>query len=173
MIKLIKSNVFALIKREPIYFFTMTLIASIMYAFNSMLFSPDIQELCEQSFAMDILLLISSGIISFVNAWLIHYIMEYILKQRRKEFAIYMLIGKKKREIFSLYCKETCFQAFLSGSIGLVTGELMQQFLMDIFYHLFRIEYKIKIDFSLECVSFSFIFYVVCYIGALAIIRKN
>ena len=37
---LIRNNVLAFIKKEPVYFFTMTLIASIMFAFNSMLFSP-------------------------------------------------------------------------------------------------------------------------------------
>lgn len=173
MNKLIRKNVFAFVRREPIYFFTMTLIAAIMFAFNSMLFLSDIQELCEQSFAMDVLLLVSTCIIVFVNAWLIHYIMEYMLKQRSKEFAIYMLIGRRKKDIFYLFCKETCYQASISWFIGLIAGELIQQFLMDIFYHLFRIEYKIKVDFSLGCVVFSFIVYVTCYISALISIRKH
>lgn len=173
MNNLIRKNVLAFIKKEPIYFFTMTLIASIMFAFNAMLFSPDVQELCEQSFAMDILLLASTGMIVIVNAWLIHYIMEYILKQRSKEFAIYMSIGMKQKEIFSLYFKETCYQACVSWLFGMLGGLLVQQFLMDIFYHLFRIEYKISIDFDFGCVLFSFVFYMICYIGALLSIKKQ
>lgn len=173
MNNLVRKNVFAFIKKEPIYFFTMTLIAAIMFAFNSMLFLPDIQELCEQSFAMDILLLISTSIIVFVNAWLIHYIMEYVLKQRSKEFAIYMSIGRKKKEIFYLYCKETCYQACASWFAGLLLGILIQQFLLDIFYHLFRIEYIIKISVSLGSILVSFIFYIICYIAALISIRKH
>lgn len=172
MNSLIRKNVFAVTKKEPIYFFTMTLIAAIMFAFNSMLFLPDVQELCEQSFAMDILLFVSTCIIVFVNAWLIHYIMEYMLKQRSKEFAIYMLIGRRKKEIFTLFCKETCYQASISWLIGLVAGELLKQFLMDIFYHLFRIEYRIKIDFSFLCILFSLLIYFSCYICALLSIRK-
>lgn len=172
MCNLIRNNVLAFIKKEPVYFFTMTLIASIMFAFNSMLFSPDIKELCEQSYAMDILLLVSSGIIVFVNAWLVHYIMEYILKQRGREFAIYMSVGIKKKEIFWLYCKETCCQACFSWITGLFAGCLLQQFLMDIFYHLFRIEYKIKINISLRCILLSYIFYIICYIAALVSIRR-
>lgn len=169
---LIRNNVLEFIKKEPIYFFTMTLIASIMFAFNSMLFSPDVKGLCEQSYAMDILLLVSSGIIVFVNAWLIHYIMKYILKQRSREFAIYMSIGIKKKEIFWLYCKETCCQACFSWIAGLIAGCLLQQFLMDIFYHLFRTEYKIKINISLGCILLSYILYIICYIAALASIRR-
>lgn len=173
MSQLIRKNVFAFVKKEPIYFFTMTLIAAIMFAFNSMIFLPDIQELCEQSFAMDVLMLISTCIIVFVNAWLIHYIMEYMLKQRSKEFAIYMLIGTRKKDIFFLFCRETCCQAGISWLIGLIAGWLMQQILMDIFYHLFRIEYNIKAEFSFGCVLFSFVVYTACYIGALIGIRRH
>lgn len=172
MNKLIRKNVFAFVRKEPVYFFTMTLIAAIMFAFNSMLFLPDIQELCEQSFAMDVLLLVSTCIIVFVNAWLIHYIMEYVLKQRSKEFAVYLLTGRRKKDIFYLFCKETCYQAGISWFIGLAAGEFMQQFLMDIFYHLFRLEYKIKVYFSFGCVLFSFVIYAACYISALISIRK-
>ncbi|MBU5477656.1 ABC transporter permease [Eubacterium sp. MSJ-13] len=173
MNELIRKNVFAFVKKEPVYFFTMTLIAAIMFAFNSMLFLPDIQELCEQSFTMDVLLLISTGIIVLVNVWLIHYIMEYMLKNRSKEFAIYMLIGTRKKDIFLLFCRETCYQSGVSWLIGLAVGWLIQQILMDIFYHLFRIEYKIKANFSFFCVIFSFVVYTVCYVGALISIRKH
>ncbi len=169
---LIRKNVFAFIKNEVVYFFTMTLIAAIMYAFDSMLFSADVHELCEQSFAMDVMLLISTGVIVFVNTWLIHYIMEFVLKRRSTEFAMYMLIGKKKREIFSFYCKEICYQACVSWVLGTVMGEFLKQFLMDILYHLFRMEYQIKINFNVKCALFAFISYIVCYIIALASIRK-
>ena len=43
MSQLIRKNVFAFVKKEPIYFFTMTLIAAIMFEFNSMIFLQDIK----------------------------------------------------------------------------------------------------------------------------------
>lgn len=172
MHELIKKNVLAFIKKEPVYFFTMTLIASIMFAFHSMIFSKNVQILCEQSAAMDFLLICATVVIVLVNGWLIHYIMKYILKQRSKEFAIYLSIGMKKKKIFIFYCKETCYQAIISWVIGLILGCFIKEILMDIYYHLFQVEYTFQIEMNFWCIVFSFFVYFMCYMIALIKIKK-
>lgn len=170
---LVLKNVLGFVKSEPVYFFAMTVIASVIFAFNSMVFSNDVEKLCSQSLTMDILLLFSDGVIIIANSWLIHYIMEYIFKKRSKEFTLYMVFGKKRKEIFWLYIKETFLQVLVSWTAGVMAGFILWQFIMDIFCHLFCANYRIFTGFSPFCIVFAFIIYIVPYIISLACTRKK
>lgn len=170
---LIRNNVLGLIKKEPVCFFAVTIVASVMSAFNSMVFADDVKEICSQASLLAALLVFSDGVIIIVNSWLIHYIMEYILNKRSKEFMVYMSVGIKRQEIFWIYVKETFLQACVSWVAGLISGAFLQQFIMDIFYHLFRLSYKTRINFNLRFICFSFIIYIIPYIIALAVIRRK
>ncbi len=170
---LVLKNVLGFVKSEPVYFFAMTVIASVIFAFNSMVFSNDVEKLCSQSLTMDILLFFSDGVIIIANSWLIHYIMEYIFKKRSKEFALYMVFGKKRKEIFWLYIKETFLQVLVSWTAGVIAGFILWQFIIDIFCHLFCAKYRIFTGFSPFCIVFSFIIYIVPYIISLACTRKK
>lgn len=89
-------NVKENIAREPVYFFTMILIEALMFAFDSMLFSKDVQQICEQSFVMDVLIGFVTIFIVAVMIWLIFYMMRQSFKYRSKEMSLYMLFGLKQ-----------------------------------------------------------------------------
>ncbi len=77
-------NVKENIAREPVYFFTMILIEMLMLAFNSMLFSKDVQEICQEGFIMDVLIGFVTIFIIAVMVWLIYYMMRQSFKYRSK-----------------------------------------------------------------------------------------
>ena len=126
-------NVKENIAREPVYFFTMILIEALMFAFDSMLFSKDVQQICEQSFVMDVLIGFVTIFIVAVMIWLIFYMMRQSFKYRSKEMSLYMLFGLKQKEIFKNYTKETILMALIAFVLGVAAGELLKQFLMVIF----------------------------------------
>ena len=171
--QLVWRNVKNTIKREPVYFLTMTLIAALMFAFNSMLFSEDVQRICEQGFIMDVMIGVVTVFIVMITAWLVFYMMCQSLKLRSREFSLYMLFGVKQRTLFHIYRKETMLMASIAYGIGIVAGMLLEHFLMSIFYHMFRLEYVIEMDFHIQTIVLTFVIYFLCYLFALASIRKQ
>lgn len=166
-------NVKENIAREPVYFFTMILIEALMFAFDSMLFSKDVQQICEQSFVMDVLIGFVTIFIVAVMIWLIFYMMRQSFKYRSKEMSLYMLFGLKQKEIFKNYTKETILMALIAFVLGVAAGELLKQFLMVIFYRMFRLDYVIEMNFYFQAVILTALIYFFCYGIALVKIRKK
>lgn len=171
--QLVWQNVKNTIKREPVYFLTMILIAALMFAFDSMLFSEDVQRICEQGFIMDVLIGVVTVFIVIITAWLVYYMMCQSLRLRSKEFSLYMLFGVKQRVLFHIYKKETMLMAFIAYGMGVISGMLLKHFLMVIFYHMFRLEYVVEMDFHFQTVILTVVVYFLCYLFALSRIRKR
>ena len=166
-------NVKENIAREPVYFFTMILIEMLMLAFNSMLFSKDVQEICQEGFIMDVLIGFVTIFIIAVMVWLIYYMMRQSFKYRSKEISLYMLFGLKQKEIYRNYAKETMLMATLAFAIGAAAGEVLKHFVMAIFYRMFRLDYVIEMNFYYQAIILTALIYFFCYIAALAKIRKK
>lgn len=171
--QLARRNVKNAITREPVYYFTMVLIAALMFAFNSLFFSKDVQRACETASVLAVFLGIASVLIVMITAWLIHYMMRQSLKNRSKELGLYMLFGMKGTEVFRIFLKETVFMAGMAYIPGIIIGELLKQFLMVIFFHMFRTEYVLRMDFQLRTVCLTASIYLFCYLAALFRIKKQ
>lgn len=98
--KLILKNVRKNIRDYLIYFLTLTLSVSLFYAFNSISDQPAFSEmgmtrtvLYEQ---LGIIISSLSIVIAVVLAFLIIYANQFLLKRRKKELGIYMILGMKK-----------------------------------------------------------------------------
>lgn len=167
------KNVKTTIEREPVYFFTMVFIAGLMFAFDSMLFSKDVQTICEQGFIMDVLIGMMTVFIVLVTSWFVSYMMQQSFKMRSKEFGLYMLFGIKRKEITRNFQKETLLLAGIAYGIGIVVGVLLKQFLMVIFYDMFRLEYIIEMEFHFGAVVLTALIYFSCYIVAFIKVKKQ
>lgn len=171
--QLARRNVKTAIIREPVYFFTMILIAALMFAFNSLFFSEDVRRACETASILAVFLGIASVLIVMITAWLIHYMMRQSLKIRSRELGLYMLFGMKGTEVFQIFRKETVFMAGMAYIPGIIAGELLKQFLMVIFFHMFRTEYVLRMDFQPVTACLTAILYLFCYLAALFRVRKQ
>ena len=76
-----------------VYLLTMTVVAAMMFAFNSLIFSKDIQNMCSQAMALAVMLGFVTFFIILIVAWLIRYMAKFMLEKRSREFATYLLIG--------------------------------------------------------------------------------
>ena len=105
--KLIFRNVHKNIRDYLIYFLTLTLSVSLFYAFNSISDQPAFSDMgITGSFLYDqlgILLSALSVVIAVVLAFLIIYANQFLLKRRKKELGVYMVLGMKKRRISRLF----------------------------------------------------------------------
>ena len=59
--------------------------------------------------------------VSFILGYLIVYASRFMLKKRKKEFAVYLTLGMKKTHISGMLCIETVFMVIISlGAVLLV-----------------------------------------------------
>ena len=86
-----------------VFFVTLVLIAAIMFSFNGLLFDPDIRTLETDSYIIAVMLGIATFFILLVLAWLIQYMIRFMMKKRSREFATYLLLGMKRRQITHIF----------------------------------------------------------------------
>ena len=94
--KLAFRNVKRSVKDYLVYVLTMTFVTALMFAFNSILFSRDVQELFEVAGLMAAMVGIATFFIVLIVAWLINYMIRFMLEKRSQEFGIYLLLGMKQ-----------------------------------------------------------------------------
>lgn len=166
-IKLALRNVRRSAKDYLVYFVTMTVVVALMFAFNSLLFSRDIQELLQEAGIMIAMLGLATFFIVIIIAWLINYVMRFILEKRSREFGIYLLLGMENRQIAHLYMRENMFLGAAAFLTGLVFGMLAQQILMAVLYSMILMEYRLNVEINRQCVIMTALCYAGCYLLAL------
>lgn len=170
--KLALRNVKRSMRDYLVYLITMIAVAAMMFAFNSLIFSKDIQEMCSEAMVLGAMLGMATFFIVLIVAWLINYMARFMLEKRSREFATYLLIGLKKKELSRLYMKEN----LLIGTVALILGigleTLLQQIIMTVFYSVFSEDYHLRIQINGWCLFMTVCCYYACYLFALRRNRK-
>ena len=142
LFKLSLKNMKKSMKDYAIYFFTLILGVSIFYIFNSM--ETQTVFLNVTSSTREIIQLMIgmlSGVSVFVSVilgFLIIYANQFLMKRRKKEFAIYMTLGMSKRKISQVLLIETLLIGTISLIIGLFLGIGLSQFMSVLAGNLFE-----------------------------------
>ena len=87
------------IKQYSIFMFTITMVMTLLYAFQSLMFSEQIIRLFGAHVDMLYAFLMVSILLVIVMTWLIGYISGFIIKNRSREFGIYLLSGIERKVI--------------------------------------------------------------------------
>lgn len=145
--KLALRNVKRSIKDYMVYLLTITIVSSLMFAFHAMIFSKDIQTIGSTAPIMIIMIGIATVFIIFTVAWLINYMIKFMIEKRSREFGTYLLIGMKKKQIIKLFLRENMLIGFIAFLLGIIPGFLIQKVISAIFNHLFTREQKFNIGY--------------------------
>ena len=109
--KLAFENVKKSYKDYFIYFLTLMFSVCLFYTFNSFSSQKNIMELSEsQAMSLQMVGLFMnmlSFFVVFVLAFLILYANNFLIRRRKKEFGIYMMLGMEKRDISKILIYET------------------------------------------------------------------
>ena len=171
--KLAFRNVKRSAKDYLVYLLTMTFVTALMFSFNTVLFSKQIKTSPDSEGIMEILIGLATFFVVLIVAWLIHYMVRFMLDKRSREFGIYLLIGMERKEITRLYIRENLLLGFLAFGSGLVLGGLLQQVLFSILAHIMQLEYQIHLEYHKACVLMTAGCYGGCYLLALLRCRKK
>ena len=163
--KLILRNVFRNLQTYTIYFLSLALIYSLLYAFNALPSHPVMQSL---SGAKEMLTTVMSqymGLLSYLIlgaiAFLIVYSTNFVLGRRKKELGLYATLGMKKHQIIGTLFFETMlvniFALLLGFTFGLVLLVLLAHiasefFMANYFGNLFFLDHK-----SISLLGYSYL----------------
>ena len=116
-----------------VYFITLILGVAIFYIFNAIGDQALVGDLTSSGYEMIktlITLLTGASVgVAFVLGFLIVYANNFLIRRRKKEFGIYLLLGMGKRQVSAILFCETLIAGLLSLGIGLGVGILGSQFL--------------------------------------------
>lgn len=129
-----------------VYVLTMTLVTALVYAFSSLIFQKNFIKNVGWNDMMGMMVIVASVFVVLIAAWLIGYMVRFILEKRSGEFAIYLLLGMKKKRIAKLYMRETLLLGSGAFLLGLVLGILLQQVLQAVLLGMLREEYHLRVS---------------------------
>lgn len=169
--KLVLKNVCKNFQDYLIYFLTLIISVSLFYAFNSISNQPAFSDMgMSKTFLYDqlgTLISVLSVLIAAVLAFLIIYANQFLLKRRKKELGIYIMLGMKKGRISRVFAGETLCVGAISLVVGLILGFALSQGLSLISLKLFAIELS---KFQLVFSSSAFSKTVMCFIIIFSIV---
>lgn len=144
--KLSLKNMRRSIKDYTVYFLTLTLAVCIFYMFNALGEQNVMLELSQTQANIFMSLSVTLGIVSIfvvlVLAFLVIYANKFMIKRRKKEFGIYMLLGMPQRKISSILVIETLLIGLLALGSGLLIGFFASQGLSVAAAYLLNVQLK-------------------------------
>ena len=169
--KIAGKNIKKSFKDYAIYFLTLTFAVCIFYCFNSIDSQMAMTEMSAVQVSyvevMQTLISVVSVFVSFILSGLIIYATNFLIRRRKKEFGIYMMLGMGKGKISLILFIETLIVGCISLIAGLILGIILSQGLSILTVKLFLVELsKFRFVFSKAAVIksisyFSLIYFVV------------
>lgn len=150
-----------------VYLMTMTIVVALMYTFNSLIFQNELAGYFELVDLMAVMIGMATVFIVLIVAWLINYMVRFMLEKRSREFGIYLLLGMKKKTISRLYMRENLLLGGVAFFLGLLAGILLQQVLMAVMYAMLQQEYRLHVSFHFGTLLMTVLLYMGCYLLAL------
>lgn len=126
LFKLSIRNLRKSIRNYVIYFATLILGVAIFYVFNAL--GSQSSMLAVSNTTLEIIsylndtMSVVSVFVSFVLGFLVVYASTFLMKRRKKEFGIYMLLGMSKSKISFVLLIETIIIGLVSLGVGLAIG---------------------------------------------------
>ncbi len=133
LFKLSFKNIRKSFKDYMIYFLTLILGVAIFYVFNALDSQQAMLAVSSSTKGiMKLMVSMLSGVsvgVAFVLGFLIIYANNFLIKRRKKEFAVYMTLGMGKSGVSKILFGETVMIGCISLGIGLLIGVFASQFM--------------------------------------------
>lgn len=161
------GNIKRILREQGIYMMTMSMIFALMFAFNSMLFSKSLRQMSQMFGVLSVILLAATALVVCMAAWLIQYMVSFYFRRRSNEFAIYLVLGMKKREISHVYFKEHLSMNGAAFVVGIILGIFVRQLLTIVFYSMMQVDGNISMEGGIPGLVMTSACFVLCHGAAL------
>lgn len=150
-----------------IYLMTMVVITALMFSFDSMIFSDAIRRISEQAGMFGMMIGLATFFVVIIIVWLTHYMIRFMAEKRSREFATYLLLGFRKKQVARLFFRENMLIGAAAFGIGLAPGMFLQQIFTTAIYAMIQSDYQIRIEWSLPALAMTAGIYAGAYLLAL------
>ncbi len=171
--KLSLRNAARQLKDYLIYFITIVIAATLIFAFNALVFSQEIRSLSNLLDTLPLMIGIASFVVVCIIGWLVFYTMRFMMKRRSREFGTYLLLGIERKRIANLFFIENLIIGTVALLLGLLMGNLLYQGLRAILLRLYEIPYHFSYVFSLSATLLTFAYFAVIFMVALFLNRRK
>ena len=167
--KIALKNIKKSFKDYSIYFLTLTFAVCIFYSFNSLDSQMAIAKMnAVQTGYVEVMKNLMAGVSIFVSVILgalIIYATNFLIKKRKKEFGIYMMLGMGKWKISKILIIETLFVGAISLIAGLLLGIFLSQGLSLLTVKMFLVELsQYKFVVSWKAIGRSILYFGLIYL---------
>ena len=170
--KIALGNVRRSIRDYGVYFLTLTFGVCLFYVFNSIQ-SQSVMLALSQSQAKMLVLLnnlmqIFSVFVCIVLGFLIVYANNFLIRRRKKELGLYLVLGMNRGTVARILMIETVMIGLLAFAVGLGLGILVSQVLTVVTANLFMVQLKaFEFIVSLKAILWSALFFGGMYLVVL------
>lgn len=156
-----------------VYSVTIVIVAALLYAFNGLIFSQEIQSLSRRMRELPVMIVLSSIVVVCIISWLVSYTTNFMLLRRSRELGTYILIGLENKQVAQLFFRENLVVGGGALLPGILLGSLLFQVLRAILFALFGIPYHFSFFFSPRAVGLTLLYFVFIYLFAQLKSRKR
>lgn len=156
-----------------VYFVTIVIAASLIYAFNGLVFSQELLKLSTLMSNLPAFVVLASIVVVCIIGWLVHYTTNFMLSRRSRELGTYLLIGLENQQVAWLFVLENLTVGGVALILGIVLGNLIFQALRAILLHLFGSSYTFSFAFSLRAIGLTLFYFICIYLFAQLKSRKR
>ncbi|MEK4387184.1 ABC transporter permease [Solibacillus sp. FSL W7-1464] len=142
-----------------IYFISMLVGVVIYFTFSGLMFNEDVVAAIQNKENYQTVILIASIIVFLFVVFFILYANSFFMKQRKKEFGMYLLYGMKERQIAAMIFFETLFLSAIAVSSGILIGGLLSKFFGAVLMNLMRYNEDISFSFPLEAIALTILLF--------------
>lgn len=153
------------IKDYLIYMLTLILCVSLFYAFlsiSSKYYKPMVGEQYDITILSDGMKMIIC-VITCLIVFLVKYVNEYMLRRKKREYAILAVIGMERRVIAQNFFSETLIMGVFSIIVGIFAGSFISQMISAMLLKVYRGKYQFELMFYPDTIWLTVLFFVICF----------
>lgn len=110
-----------------VYLVTIVMAAALLYAFNGLVFSDELQSFAEGMENLSLVIVLASIVVVCVFGWLVSYSIRFMLTRRSRELGTYILIGLTNNQVARLFFLENLAVGGAALLFGMALGGLLYQ----------------------------------------------
>lgn len=171
--KLSLRNAKRQIKDYLIYFTTIIIAATLIYAFNALVFSKEIRNLSNLLDMLPLMIGIASAAVVAIIGWLVYYVMRFMMVRRSRELGTYILLGIERKHILRMFFLENMLIGAAGVLLGLLSGNLLFQILRAVLLQIYEIKYSFSFHFSLKAALLALVYFSAIFLVALLLNRRK
>ncbi|MFD1956313.1 ABC transporter permease [Paenibacillus thailandensis] len=153
LIDLTLRNVKRNFRLYAIYLLSMIIGVVIFYTFSSLMYNEDITEALSNRRNFQLGIMIASAAVFLFILFFILYANSFFMRQRKKEFGMYLLFGMNEWQITRIVFYESLALGGISLVVGILLGGLLSKLFGMLLMSLMRYDQVISLNFPVQALA--------------------